>query len=405
MKSTPKAKFIILLVGIYLFSTGVSFIFFRSRAGRAVVAPSVESPLSGKKLETRRSRVDLTAPQSEECPLNGAKYTKAEKDIWEKRRPLGIMIENHLESRPQSGISKADVIYEAVAEGGITRFLTIFYCGASAEEVQVGPIRSARTYFLDWISEYGDNPLYTHYGGANCNRETGSGCANGAKADALGQIETYKWGLYNDINGFSVGLPTIWRDTERYGHPVAWEHTAFSTTDKLWDFAAKKRKLAATDENGNPWDKRFVKWLFRDEAQQSDRGEQSVSVTFWEGYTDYAVKWDYDKTANIYKRTNGGSIHKDMDYDEQLTTKNVVVAFMKESRANDGYDNNLHLIYTDKGSGKAVVFQNGEAIEGTWNKKDRLSRTKFLDTKGKEIRFNRGQIWIEIVPTNASVVY
>jgi len=76
------------------------------------------------------------------------------------------MIENHLDSRPPSGLSRADVIYEAVAEGGITRFLTVFYCGVASEDVRIGPIRSARIYFLDFASEYGDKPLFVHQGGA-----------------------------------------------------------------------------------------------------------------------------------------------------------------------------------------------------------------------------------------------
>ncbi len=397
-----KTKLIIACIGIYLVSTGTSYALFKtSNNGSAQLA----TPLTGDKLEKRRSKVDTNAPMTEECPLNGAKYTKTEKDIWDTRRPLGVMIENHQEARPQSGISKADVVYEAVAEGGITRFLAIFYCGASSEEVQVGPVRSARTYFLDWISEYGDYPLYTHVGGANCNRETGSGCQGGAKADALGQITTYGWANYNDMNQYSIPFPTFWRDYERLGHPVATEHTMYSTTDKLWEYAGKKRKLAATDENGNRWDKKFVKWLFKDEAAEADRGDKGLTIKFWAGYGDYFVTWEYDKANNVYKRSNGGAIHKDLDYDTQLVSKNVILQFSKESRANDGYDNNVHLIYANKGSGKALVFQDGKVSEGTWNKKDRTDRTKFLDSKGKEVKFDRGTIWIENVPVGAEVIY
>jgi hypothetical protein len=78
---------------------------------------------------------------------------------------------------------------------------------------------------------------------------------------------------------------------------------------------------------------------------------------------------------------------------------------MKESRANDGYENNLHLLYTDIGTGKSIIFQDGKAVEGTWNKKDRKSRMIFKDGSGKEIKLNRGQIWIEIIPLGKEVVY
>lgn len=398
MKLNP--KLLLAGIGLYLVTAGLSFTAFRYFG---VGGPS--SPLTEEQLENRRLRVDLSAPKTEECPLNGGMFTKAEKDIWETRRPLGVMIENHEEARPQSGLSRADIVYEAVAEGGITRFLSIFYCGASAEEIQVGPVRSARTYYLDWISEYGDSPLYVHVGGANCNRETGSGCQNGAKADALGQIVTYGWSNYNDMNQYSIPFPTFWRDYERLGHTVATEHTMYSTTDKLWDYAASKRKLSSINEDGEKWDETFVPWKFTDEAAVSDRGNTSLSFASWEGYSAYVVKWDYDSATNLYKRTNGNSIHKDLNNDEQIVTKNVVVAFMRESRANDGYDNNAHLLYANKGTGEALIFQNGEVIEGSWSKKDRLSRTKFMDSQGKEISFVRGPIWVEIVPVGAEVTY
>jgi len=397
-----KSQVFILVLGLYLVSTGVSYAVFKSIG---VGTPRLVSPLVGDKLDSRRLKVDISAPKTEECPINGAKFSKAEREIWETRRPMGVMIENHQEARPQSGLSRADVVYEAVAEGGITRFLGIFFCGASAEEVQVGPVRSARTYFLDWISEYGEYPLYVHVGGANCNRETGSGCANGAKADALGQIGNYGWAGYNDMNQYSIPFPTFWRDYERLGHPVATEHTMYSTTDKLWGFAAKKRGLTATDESGIAWDKKFVEWNFKDDAGVNERGNSGLTVGFWEGYVDYIAEWKYDSSTNNYRRLNGGVEHKDLNTEEQLTSKNVVVAFTKESRANDGYDNNVHLIYATKGTGKALVFMDGKVTEGTWVKKDRLSRTKFLDNKGAEIKFNRGVIWIEIVPTGAKIEY
>ena len=117
------------------------------------------------RITTEVMTIDTSGPRDQKCPLNGAYFTKGEREVWEKRRPLAVMIENHADSRPQSGLSRADVVYEAVAEGGISRFLAVFYCGAaagSAKPYDVGPVRSARTYFLDWASEYADYPLYLH---------------------------------------------------------------------------------------------------------------------------------------------------------------------------------------------------------------------------------------------------
>jgi len=153
------------------------------------------------------------------------------------------------------------------------------------------------------------------------------------------------------------------------------------------------------------WDKTFVNWGFKDETGSADRGSSSPSFSFWKGYSDYDVKWQYDSTQNLYTRNNGGTIQKDHNDQSLLTTKNVVVVFMAESRANDGYENNLHLLYSNKGTGKALIFQAGKTIEGIWNKKDRKSRTIFKDLKGKEIKFERGKIWIEILPAGSEVKY
>ncbi len=132
-----------------------------------------------------------SGPKTEPCPMNGALYSKAQRKIWESRRPLGVMIENHTDSRPQSGLSSADIIYEAVAEGGITRFLAIYYCKDASP---VGPVRSARIYYVELLQEYGNNPLYAHVGGAN----------TPGPADALGEIQDLGWDQYNDLNQFGV---------------------------------------------------------------------------------------------------------------------------------------------------------------------------------------------------------
>jgi len=389
-----KKQILLLLggLGLYLVSAGFSYVVFSSvNNSSSMINPKVPSTPAGES----KFKVDVSGPKTQECPLNGEKFTKAEQDIWSGRRPLLVMIENHSDARPQSGVFKADIVYEAVAEGGITRFMGVFYCGASSVDWQVGPVRSARTYFLDFASEYGDFPLYAHVGGAN----------TPGKANALGQIGDYGWlKKGNDMNQFALGFPVYWRDETRQGHPVATEHTMYSTMDKLWG-VAEKRNLTNVDSTGVAWDKTFVNWGFKDETGSADRGSSSPSFSFWKGYSDYDVKWQYDSTQNLYTRNNGGTIQKDHNDQSLLTTKNVVVVFMAESRANDGYENNLHLLYSNKGTGKALIFQAGKTIEGIWNKKDRKSRTIFKDLKGKEIKFERGKIWIEILPAGSEVKY
>ncbi len=385
-----KQKNLVIGLVVYLVAAVASYFVFShvGGVGSMSVTTPVALPSTGS---DQKVAFDNNLPRTQACPLNGAKYSKQQEAWWKQHRPLGVMIENSLDARPQSGISSADVVYEAVAEGGITRFLAVFYCQDAGI---VGPVRSARTYFLDFISEYADYPLYAHVGGANTS----------GPADALGQIEQYGWQTYNDLNQFSIGFPTYWRDYERLGHTVATEHTMYSTTSKLWDIG-KQRKLTNVDKDGNSWDQDFTPYKFKDETPASKRpAAQEISFDFWQGYGDYSVKWNYDPKTNTYLRTNGGKPHMDKDTDKQVAAKNVVTLFMTEARANDGYEGNLHMLYGTKGTGKAVVYQDGVATKATWSKKNRTSRLILHDSSGQEIKFDPGLIWFEVLSTTAPVI-
>lgn len=383
--SSLQRSLVVSIAAIVLFvlSAGASYTLF-SRVGQPANGQLITS-LPGPSTSITE---EPDEPKTEECPLNGSMRTKKAKDNWVTRRPLSVMIENHTEARPQSGLSSADIIYEAVAEGGITRFMGVYYCNLS--DIQIGPVRSARTYFLDWLGEY--DALYAHVGGAN----------TPGPADALGQI--IKYGV-KDLNQFSIGFPTFWRDYQRLGRPVATEHTMYSTTQKLWEIGAKRGWVAA-DATGKTWDSNFIKWKFKEDAAGSGQPVVSnINVEFWQGYSDYAVTWGYDNTCNCYKRKNGGAEHLDLNTNQQMSTKNIVVQFERESHANDGYEGNAHLLYGTTGSGKALIFQDGKAIEGKWTKASRMARSKFTDNKGSEISFNRGLIWVQTVPEGARVSY
>ena len=101
-------------------------------------------------------------------------------------------------------------------------------------------------------------------------------------------------------------------------------------------------------------------------------------------------------------RFNGGKASTDLENKAQLSASNVVIFFAKETGP---VDRNLHMFYTTTGTGKALVFQNGDVIEGTWSKADRESRTKFLDSKSKEISLVRGQTWVEVLPAANTIKY
>lgn len=375
-------------LALYLIASGLSFGAF-SMLGNRVQTPS--SSQQEAKGAQDHFVVDPSLPKTEACPINGAYFTNPEREFWQKRRPLSVMIENHAESRPQSGLSSADVVYEAVAEGGISRFMGIFYCGV-AQPVTLAPVRSARTYFLPWVLEY--DALYNHVGGAGrCNDTTVD-----ERAKALCQIETWK---IKDMDQFGISFPTCYRNYDRLDHPVATEHTMVCFTDKLYKLAAQ-RGWTNVDAKGVSWDKAFEPWKFKDDADASQRGASfSGSFVAWKGYErEYGVRWEYDAASNAYKRFNGGVAHTDLENKQQVTAKAVIIQFAKETGPVDAH---AHLLYENVGSGTGFVWQDGKETPIIWKKATRNARTKFYDTSGKELMLNRGQIWIELLPIGTPI--
>ena len=397
-----KALSIVFGLGVYLAVTGASAWAFGAFAAPATgVVPAAQIGEGGGLV------IDPGEPKDQPCPINGKLFTKTERAAWEQRRPLFVMIENHTDTRPQSGLAQADAVYEAVAEGGITRFGAVFYCGAIAKDIKLGPVRSARTYFLDWASEY-NFPLYIHVGGGNCSRDEGTKqCTSDPRAMAIEQIEKYGWGgsKGNDLNQFSIGYPTFWRNYERLGRTVATEHTMETTTEKLWA-VGEKRGWKAEGNNGEEWSKKFIQWVFTGPSTSSGQAERgtvnNISFEFWEGYQDFAVRWEYNLQTNLYSRIMGGEPHKDLETGTQITASVIAVQFVKEEGP---VDIHKHMIYGTTGKGDALVFQNGQAIKAKWQKADRIARTKFTDERGKEISFVGGQMWIEVVPAGNTVEY
>lgn len=382
-----KVSFVVVLL-VFLFSGFASYSIFSGNIDQKFL-----SPLSNYKPPTNgNGQVVDNEPKTEECPLNGALYSKTQQSYWEKRRPLGVVIENHTDARPQSGLSSADVIFEAVAEGGITRFLSIFYCQDASI---IGPVRSARIYFIRLLEGFGKNPLYAHVGGAN----------TPGPADALGYLKEIEWSSLNDLNQFSVPFPYFWRDYERLPDRAT-EHTVYSSTKKLWQYAKENRKLTNVDEDGVSWDKGFAFWKFKDDAKEADRGTTTkIDFGFWDNLaSDFNVVWNYDKTTNSYKRDNGGVPHLDKNTGKPISAKNVIIMFAKESPANDGYEGG-HILYKVVGTGDALIFQDGKVVEGSWSKEEETSQLKFLDSNDKEVSIVRGQVFVEILPVGNKVTY
>ncbi|QQG42069.1 MAG: DUF3048 domain-containing protein [Candidatus Woesebacteria bacterium] len=391
-------------IGLFLISVGLSLLVFY------LISPKSVGKVINK--VAQKSKFNLSLPKTEECPINGQKYTKPEADVWNSRRPIIQMIENHVDARPESGLSRADVVYEAVAEGGITRFAAVFYCAAVAEDVKTAPLRSARVYFINLAAGYGKSPLYLHQGEANniCNT-----CPGGVKprseidptVNALTLFDKLGWQggtMGNRLDGgYNIGFPMVARNQYRLGGtPAAWEHSVVADLDLIWQ-EADKRGLGFKDKNGTPWTQGFKKWPFQDGKTAASASATDIKFNFWESMPGYDVEWKYNSTSNSYKRFNGGKEHIDWEFDKpQLTATNVAVMFVKETGP---LDTEHHMFYQVIGTGKAIVFQNGEAIQGTWSKASALDREVFYDTNGKEIKMVRGTTWVEVLPIGNPVTY
>lgn len=415
----PKITKIFGLSGMFLIVTGLSYFLFDSFMpvqGSGLLSSIIRTTKPTDTTENTETQENSTpelysGPKTEACPINGKLYTKEEKAIWETRRPLMVMIENHEDARPQSGLQTADIVYEAVAEGGITRFMGVFYCGqvagAESQKYDVGPVRSARTYFLDLASEYSDYPLYNHVGGANCSAATDGGpCTTSTKAQAIEQIASYGWnnkGTWSDLSQFSLSYKACRREPDRTGDERATEHTMYCSTKELWNVAESRGLTNMTTAKKTSWDKSYRAWLFKQTDQtNSSPSASNISFDFWSGYKGYSVSWKFDSTNNNYVRSNGGQEHIDFNTGKAITAKNIVLQFVKETRS---IDEHLHNLYGVIGTGTGVLLQNGEKTEITWSKANRLSRTIFKDKSGKEINFVAGNVWVELLPIGTEVSY
>lgn len=306
-------------------------------------------------------------PRTEVSPINGVLFTKSEMTKLKARRPVAVMINNHSEARPQSGLNSADVVFEALAEGGITRFLAIFWSEAPKK---VGPIRSSRQYYLEWLSPF--DPLYIY-----------DGCADteNPKTDACGNIYAYNIKKIATIGAWR------WNDGVRYA-----PHNEYSSLFSAWEYAQTK-----------DWDSfpEVETWKFKKDAKVDDRGTKSkVKITFHERLNNggmYDTVWTYDSKKNIYLKETAGKIHVDQEINTQVYTKNLILQEVEYSPA---YDDKGRIILTTIGEGKATYFIDGKITTGKWKKTARTDRTTYFDSSGNEMVFNRGRIWITAIATS-----
>ena len=186
---------------------------------------------------------------------------------------------------------------------------------------------------------------------------------------------------------------SCWREERE---DLATEHTLYCSVPKFYDYGYNTYPDQVRDWRG------IDQWQFKDDVEESERpSSAALEFNFW-GTPGYEVKWEYDPKENVYLRYQGGELQKDDVTGEPLKAKNVVVQFMVETELNDLKN---HILYGTVGEGEAKVFRDGQVLEASWERLDIEDRTQYYDLGSNTMEFNRGQIWIEVLPVGTSVNY
>lgn len=310
--------------------------------------PTTELPSSNH--VTKKQPEPPPPPPTYYAPLTGVKI---DSESLTTAPVTAIMLENSPSARPQSGIKQAEVVFEAIAEGGITRFLAIY----QQEKPQlIGPVRSVRMYYIDWAAPF--DASIAHIGGSYY---------------ALQEIRN---GSYRDIDQF-FNPSAYWRASDRYP-----PHNVYTSFEKLDALNAKKGYTSS-----NP--KTFAR---KDSAKAEVVTANTVNVTISSSL--YNSSYTYNPTSNTYDRSQGGAPHTDREQG-QISPRVVVVMRVPMNKV---FEDGWRMDYQTVGSGTAHIFQDGVVQEVTWHKDDKKSQIYFTGENNTPVELARGQTWITTVP-------
>ena len=307
-------------------------------------------------VKVEEKKVEKPKPVPIFSPLTGVAVTKEQSEL-----PVtGIMIENSPDSRPQAGLNEAGVVFEAIAEGGITRFLTLWQ---ESQPDYVGPVRSVRPYYLDWLQ--GFDAAIAHVGGS---------------AEALAKIRSE--GVKDMDQFFNTG--PYRRVNNRYA-----PHNVYTSLPALVDLQKSKG-----------WTKSSFT-SFPRKIEKPSEAPTARSVDIVVSGALYNVHYDYDLASNSYKRVLGGKPHLDERSKAQLSPKVVIAMVIPYSIHAD----RIHSVYQTLGSGTTYIFQDGNFTQGTWTKTSAKAQIIFNDAAGKPIPLNAGQTWVTATSIANNVTY
>lgn len=285
-------------------------------------------------------------------PLTGA---QVENEASTTLATTGIMIENSPDARPQSGLKNSGVVFEAIAEGGITRFLVVYQ---EQKPQLIGPVRSVRMYYVDWIAAF--NASVAHIGGS---------------AGALAEVRN---GNYRDIDQF-FNAGAYWRASDRYA-----PHNVYTSFERLDALNAQKGYTSSS----------FTGFTRKDSKAEATPNATSIAVTISSG--QYNSSYTYNPATNTYDRSQGGAPHLDRE-EGQISPRVVIVMKVNETTVmEDGLRQSIQAV----GNGPATIFQDGVAKDVTWSKASRAEQIKFTDAESKDVPLARGQTWITAVPSD-----
>jgi hypothetical protein len=330
--------------------------------GWSLARPKAAGPVTAKATASP-SPSPAPTPSTKLSPLTGLPVAPELAD-----RPItGVVIENHPDARPQAGLGDAGVVYEANAEGGITRFLAFFL---DTRPAALGPVRSLRTYFVDWGLEF--NAPVAHAGG---------------NADALDLVSPL--GM-KDINALSFAADGFYRDRSRN---VATEHTLFTSSDKLDALNARLGFAKPASFTVSPR---------KTDGSNPAAPHPNVHINY--SYSGYQVDYAYDPATNDYARNMAGIPHVDRNTGKQIHVKNIVIEMMPTSYGVTRIGEQTVIMGT-VGSGQGWVLRDGDAVPITWKKDSHSARTKLLAADGTEVPLNPGNTWYSIVPLGNAVSF
>jgi len=282
------------------------------------------------------------------------------------RRPIAVMVDDHADARPQSGFTEASVVWQAPAEGGIPRYMMIF---AEGNPTSVGPVRSARLYYVQWAAEW--NAVFVHVGGS-------------PQAMALLREKGRGQLVYN-ADEFRWGGTYLWRTTDRFA-----PHNVYSDGKHLRALAGKvgAAPLAAAKPV----------WRFADDAALSLRPAGArIDVAYRHG----AFSYRYDRTSNTWRRYLNGKIQRDRASNKVVAPKNVVVMEVRFGSLSASQHGRLEA--ANIGSGRAWIATNGIVVKGTWKKSSVAGPTRFFDRAGQQVTLTRGQTFVQVMPAGSPV--